>query len=322
MKKVKVGVVGVGRLGQHHARMYADNPKCELIGVVDIDKKAATRIATTYHTQSFFDHRYLLDKVEAVSIAVPTVLHYEIGKAFLEHGIHALIEKPITQTVEEAHELIRIAKEKNLILQVGHIERFNPAIRKLRRIVKTPWFIESSRLGPFEPRVKDIGVVLDLMIHDIDIILYLVKSPIKSIEALGVPILTDKEDIANARIKFQNGCIANIVVSRVTPKEMRKIRIFQQDAYISIDYQKQSMEVYEKVPIPNPRKGEPLAKIVRKKARVKGHEPLKAELEHFIDCVNKGMQPDVSGEEARNALQIAVKISEEIRSQVERFHQK
>jgi predicted dehydrogenase len=321
MKKIKVGVVGVGRLGQHHARIYAQNPKCELVGVVDIDKKTATRIAQMYHTQSFFDYHDVLDKVDAVSIAVPTVLHYEIGKAFLENSIHSLIEKPITQTVQEAHELVQVARQKNMILQVGHIERFNAAIRKLRKIIKRPWFIESHRLGAFEPRVKDIGVVLDLMIHDIDIILYLVKSPIKKIEALGVPILTDKEDIANARIRFENGCVANIVVSRVTPKEMRKIRIFQQDAYISIDYRKQSMEVYEKVPLPNPRKGEPLAQIVRKKVRVKSHEPLKMELEHFIDCVSKGVQPDISGEEARDALQIAVKISEEIRSQVEK-HQR
>ncbi len=316
MKKVRVGVVGVGHLGQHHARIYAKNTHCELIGIVDIKKKVATKIAHTYNTQSFFDYHYLIGQVDAVSIAVPTVSHYEIAKAFLENNVHVLVEKPITTTVKEAHELIVLAKKRNLILQVGHIERFNAAIRKLNEILKMPKFIEAHRLGPFDPRVKDIGVVMDLMIHDVDIILRIVKSPIQSIEAVGIPILTDKEDLANARIRFENGCIANITVSRVSPHPMRKIRIFQPDAYISVDYRKQSMEIYRKIENPNSQKGDLPSKIVRKKIRLKSEEPLKVELDHFIKCIQKGVQPTVTGEHARDALEIVVQISQEIRKRI------
>jgi predicted dehydrogenase len=316
MKKIRVGVVGVGRLGQHHARIYAKNTRCELVGIVDINKNVATRIARTYNTQSFFDYHYLIGQVDAVSIAVPTVSHYEIAKTFLENNVHVLVEKPITTTVKEAHELISQAKKRKLVLQVGHIERFNAAIRKLNEILKVPQFIEAHRLGPFDPRVKDIGVVMDLMIHDIDIILRIVKSPIQSIEAVGIPILTDKEDLANARIRFENGCIANVTVSRVTPHPMRKIRIFQPDAYISVDYRKQSMEIYRKIKNPHPQKGELPSKIVRKKLRLKAEEQLKVELGHFIKCVQKGVQPSVTGEHARDALEIVVQISQEIRKRI------
>ena len=312
MELVKVGVVGVGSLGQHHARNYKDLPDCELVGVVDTDRRAATKIASRCDCQAFFEYSTLYEMVDAVSIVVPTEIHYPIAKDFLEHGVHVLVEKPITQEVSEARALIDLARAKDCILQVGHIERFNKAVIRLREILTRPAFIESHRLGPYDPRVRDIGVVLDLMIHDIDIVLRIVDSPLATIDAVGVPILSGREDIANARLGFENGCTANLTVSRVTPSKMRKIRIFQPDTYISLDYQKQSMEIYSRERIENPGEGEPAAQIVRKKIRLKREEPLKAELSHFIACVRDGVEPEVTGEHAHDALRVAIEITEKI----------
>lgn len=314
MKKIKVGVVGVGHLGQHHARIYANSPMCELVGIADKNRKVAAKIANAYKTQVFFDYKNLLGKVEAVSIAVPTVYHYEIAKDFIEQKTHVLVEKPITTTIEEAADLINLSNTHNVILQVGHIERFNAAIRKLKSIIDKPKFIEAHRLGPYDPRVKDIGVVLDLMIHDIDIVLQVVDSPVKSIDAVGVGIYSEKEDIANARIKFENGCTANLTVSRVTPVKKRKIRFFQNDAYISVNYAKQTMEIYNRIALPKVGAGENPITIKRKKVRLEKEEPLKVELEHFLECVQKGKEPEVTGVDARNALNLAVTISELIRN--------
>jgi len=317
MKNIRIGVVGTGHLGQYHARILAKIKNCELVGIADIDKKVARRIAHVCKTEAFFDHKDLLDKVDAISIAVPTIHHFPVAKDFLNNEVHSFIEKPITTTVEEADELIAMAKKKKLVLQVGHIEHFNAAILKLKSIVERPMFVESHRLGPFLPRVKDIGVVLDLMIHDIDIIMRIVNSPIESFDAVGVPILTDKEDIANVRIRFKNGCTANVTVSRVTPKPMRKIRIFQRDAYISIDYRSQSMEVYRKVPVKHPKRGQIPARIVRKKIRLKVKNQLELELKHFLDCVEKDLQPVVSGEQARDALDTISRISNQIKEKIQ-----
>ncbi|HPB31379.1 MAG TPA: Gfo/Idh/MocA family oxidoreductase [Candidatus Sumerlaeota bacterium] len=316
MKKIRVGVVGTGHLGQHHARILSKMANCELVGVADTDEKTARSVAKDCKTQAFYHHRHLLDCIDAVSIAVPTVSHFEVAKDFFNNGVHVFLEKPITKTVEEADELIALARQKGLIFQVGHIEHFNPAILKLKEIVDRPLFVESHRLGPFSPRVKDIGVVHDLMIHDIDIILRIVDSPVESFDAVGVPILTDKEDIANVRIRFKSGCTANVTVSRVTPKPMRKIRIFQKDNYISIDYSTQSMEVYTKVPVPNPKPGEVPAKIVRKAIKIRTQNQLELELDHFLDCVEKGRTPVVTGEQAREALQTITQISDQIREKI------
>jgi len=313
MDKIRVGVVGVGRLGQHHTRIYAELPNTDLVGVVDIDRSRAIKIAKTYATQALFDYHMLLGKVDAVSIAVPTTSHYEIAREFLANNTHVLVEKPITATVPEARKLVDLAHKNRLVLQVGHVERFNVAIVRLREVVKDPAFIEVHRLGPYDPRVQDVGVVLDLMIHDLDIILEVVNSPVRSLEAVGVPILSDKEDIANARIHFENGCIANLTASRITPKKTRKIRIFQEDTYISVDYVKPGMEIYRKQPVANPRPGDPPFEIVRKRLRLKWQEPLKAELEHFLECVASGATPQITGEKARDALELAVEISEMIR---------
>jgi len=313
MDKVRVGVIGVGHLGQHHARIYNELNDVELVGVVDIIPKVAKKIAKTNKTKAYTNYVDLLGKIDAVSIAVPTKYHYEIAKYFLENKTHSLVEKPITSTVEQAQELVNIAHSNNTILQVGHIERFNAAVMKMKTLVTEPKFIESHRLGSYDPRVKDIGVVLDNMIHDLDIILQLVNSKIKSIEAVGVAVFSEWEDLANARIKFANGCIANITASRIYPEKMRKIRIFQPDAYISLNYINQEMEVYRKKPLKKRRKDGISIAIERRKIRVKKEEPLKLELAHFVDCVKKGIEPMVTGEHARDALELALEITDLVR---------
>lgn len=319
MEKIKVGVVGTGHLGQHHARLLAKNPRCELVGIADIDQKTAKRVAKACRTKPYFDHAKLLDKIQAVCIAVPTVSHYSIAKHFMENGIHTFVEKPIARSLEEADELISLAKSKKIIFQVGHIEHFNPAITKLKKIVSRPMFVESHRLGPFTPRVKDIGVIHDLMIHDIDIIMRIVDSPVEYFDAVGVPILTENEDIANVRIRFKNGCTANVTVSRVTPKPMRKIRIFQKDTYISINYSDQSMEIYRKLNVEKPKPGEIPAKIVRNKIKIKTKNQLEEELDHFLDCVEKGKTPVVTGEQARDALAAITRISDQIKERIKEW---
>jgi len=313
MQKIRVGVVGVGHLGQHHARIYASLPQCELVGVVDTDPRAAQKIARLYGCKAYSDYRELFDKVDGLSIVVPTVYHHAIAAECLVRGIHLMVEKPITSTVDEAQDLIRLAGEYNRILQVGHIERFNQAVMRLKQLVDRPMFIEGHRLGPYDPRVKDVGVVLDLMIHDLDIILQLTNSPVKSVEGTGVGVYGVHEDIANARIHFENGCVANLTASRVTPNRKRKIRIFQPDAYLSIDYIEQEVEIFQRVPIPNPEPGMPNISIVRKKEKIEKKEPLKLELQHFVECVQRGSEPMVRGEHARDALILAVEISEQIR---------
>lgn len=318
-QKIRVAVVGVGHLGQHHARIYAQNDKCDLVCVVDNDPKAAQRIAKQWNTEPCHDFREIFGKVDACSIAVPTTAHYAIASQCLENGVHLLVEKPITSTVAEAHSLIELARKYERILQVGHIERFNAAIMRLRQVIDRPAFIEGHRLGPYDPRIKDVGVVLDLMIHDLDIILQIANSPVVSVEGVGVGVYGEKEDIANARVHFQNGCIANLTASRITPVRKRKIRIFQHDAYISVDYIEQEMEIFRKVRIPNPPAGTPSVSIVRKKERIEKEEPLKLELEHFIDCVIRGTEPIVKGEHARDALQLAVEISDQIRARTARI---
>lgn len=315
-EKLKVGVIGVGSLGQHHARNLAQNESCDLKFVCDRDLAQAKKIAAAWGGKATSDYNELLGQVDAVTIATPTVAHFEIANAMLEAGIHCLVEKPITSTLVDAAKLTALARRKNLVLQVGHIEHFNVAVQKFKEIITTPRFIECHRQGPFDPRVRDVGVVMDLMIHDVDIILRIVNSPVKSIESIGVAILTEREDIANTRLRFENGCIANITVSRVTPKPLRKIRVFQDDAYISLDYRGQVMEVFRRfVKAGKLMPGEPKYYIDSKKIRVKREEPLKLELAHFLDCVRtKNLDPQTTGEQALEALDIVIKITEQIRN--------
>lgn len=303
MGKVKVGIIGVGHLGSIHAKVYSKLDHVELVGVCDCNLERALEIGKKYHTRSYADYEDLFDKIDAASIVVPTSLHYNIAKEFLNHGIHVLIEKPITKTLSEADELIEIAGKKNLIIQVGHVERFNAAVMALEKYLKKPKFIECQRLGPFHKRVEDVGVVLDLMIHDIDIVLGLIKQNVVNIEAVGLSTMSAHEDVANVRLIFEDGTIADITASRVTKDVVRKIRIFQEDSYISLDYVNQEVTIFKKT-------GD---KIVKEKVKVKKAEPLKEELESFIECVRTGKRLAVSGVEGRRALAVALAILEKIK---------
>ncbi|MDP2960248.1 MAG: Gfo/Idh/MocA family oxidoreductase [candidate division Zixibacteria bacterium] len=320
MSKIKVGVIGVGHLGEHHTRIYSGLPQAELVGIYDSDLEKAKSKAEKYKTTYFMELDQLLQKVEAVSLVVPTSSHYEVAKKVLNQGIHILIEKPITETVEQAEELIQIARKKNLTLQVGHIERFNPAFRAIENIKLEPKFIESHRLSSFVERGTDVAVILDLMIHDLDLILYLVKDKIKSVEASGVAVITETEDIANARITFENGCVANITASRISARPMRKLRIFQKNAYISLDFLEKKAEVYRLVKAEN--KESPLGKtvvgqipiektgktIIYEKPEIKSEDMLTSELSSFLHAVATRTTPQVTGEQAKQALELALEI--------------
>lgn len=328
MHRLKVAVVGVGHLGKEHARVYAEMPGVELLGVVDIQRKQAEKVAQQYNTGYFLNYKDITDKVQAVSIAVPTKSHYAIAKDFLQHGVHVMIEKPMTGTVLEARELIDISKSKGLVLQAGYIERFNPAIAAIKRLSVNPKFIECHRLSPFTFRSADIGVVLDLMIHDIDILLYITNSKVKKFDAVGVNVISDKEDIANVRVQFQNGCVANVTASRVSITPMRKIRLFSEDSYISIDYQKKDALIYKKSPELTLKSlnisDTNVSTIADLKSYVFGdllkiehikmddYEPLKKELESFVDCIVSHKEPVVSGEEGLRAIEVANDILREI----------
>src|ERR1039457_1950018 len=246
MKKLRTAVIGVGYLGRFHAEKYAQIDKAELVAVVDTDAQRAAELADRLGARGIADYRDILNDVDAVSVVVPTQHHFEVARAFLEMGVHVLLEKPITNTLKEADELIRLAREKGAVLQVGHLERFNPVIMALDGIITKPGFIESIRIAPFKPRGTDVNVVLDLMIHDIDIIQSIVRSPVERVNSIGTPVFTDEEDIANARILFQNGCVANVTSSRISFKSERRMRIFQHDAYISVDFQNKKLAVFRK----------------------------------------------------------------------------
>lgn len=306
MEKIKVGVVGVGYLGMLHARIYSELEGVELTGVSDIDKARAEEAARHTASKPFFEYSELCGKVDAVSIAVPTGLHYKVASYFLNEGIDVFIEKPITENLKDAEDLVRKAKAKNLILQVGHIERFNPGYIVLRDIVKKPRFIEAHRLSPFVERGTDVDVTLDLMIHDIDIILSLVKDEISEIRATGMPILTPRIDIANARIEFKDGCVANLTASRIYHGKTRRIRIFEKGTYLSLDYQTSEVISQKK----KLKDGRPFLEISHLKPE-KG-DPLKEELKAFIHSIRKRSKPAVSGLEATDALKVALRISEYI----------
>ncbi|MBI5124123.1 MAG: Gfo/Idh/MocA family oxidoreductase [Candidatus Omnitrophica bacterium] len=303
MDKVKIAVVGVGHLGAIHAKVYSKLDNINLVGVCDCNVERVIEVGKKYHTASYSDYEDLFDKIDAASIVVPTSLHYNIAKDFLNHNIHVLIEKPVTKTLSEAQELIDIAKEKNLIVQVGHIERFNSAVLAVEPYLKKPKFIECQRLGPFYKRVEDVGVVLDLMIHDIDIVLSLIKQEVVNIEAVGLSTISDHEDVANVRLTFEDGTIADITASRVTKDVVRKMRIFQEDSYVSLDFVAQEAAIFRK-------KDE---KILKEKIKIKKKNPLKKELKSFIECVKTGKRPIVSGVEGKRALQVALEILEKIR---------
>jgi len=307
MKKIKSAVIGAGYLGKFHAEKYAGLPDCELVAVVDVNQQAAEEIAQKYQTQALTDYRQLLGKVDAVSIVVPTTLHHQVALDFINHGTHVLVEKPITVTIEEADELIAAAKAQNVLLQVGHLERFNPAVMGLDHLPDKPLFIESHRLSPFNPRANDVSVVLDLMIHDIDIILALVDSEIERLDASGTPVLTKGVDIANARIVFKSGCVANVTASRVSLKMERKMRMFRPSCYVSVDFQNRILtqhQIGDKEMFPG------IPDIKTNESTFENGDALLEEIKSFLHCIRNGEEPLVSGESGKRALQVAIQISQ------------
>jgi predicted dehydrogenase len=306
--KIKVAVVGVGHLGRHHARIYTEIDGAELVGVSDVDEKQGRKIAEKLGVAYFKDYRELLDKVDAVSIVTPTEYHHEIACEFLRKSVHTLVEKPITHQPSQAAEMIKLSEENSCVLQVGHVERFNGAVQKVREYIKEPRFIEVNRLSKFPERSLDIGVVLDLMIHDIDIILSFVDSPVKEIAAVGSPVLSGKEDIANCRLTFENGCVANVTASRISYKPERKFRVFQSDSYISLDYGKQDFVIYRKKK-ENITSPSDVERIVPKLEKT---EPLKEELIDFLHTIKEEKEPTVSGYHGLTALKLALSITEQI----------
>lgn len=305
--KLRAAVIGVGYLGRFHARKFEANADVDLVAVVDADPGRAEEIAAEVGAQAFTDYREVLPRVDLVSIVVPTQAHFAVARDAFHAGCHVLVEKPVTETVAEAEELIRLAAARGLVFQVGHLERFNPAVMALRGILNNPQFIESHRLAPFKPRGTDVSVVLDLMIHDIDILLSLVAHPLKTINSVGVPVLSAEVDIANARLQFENGCVANVTASRASRETMRKMRIFQQDAYIAIDFQSRKIAIYRKQEGLNLIPGLPNVGIEERS--FEQGDPLRDEIDAFIAAVRNGTPPVVTGEDGKRALEVALQIS-------------
>ncbi len=307
MSEIRTAVIGVGYLGRFHAQKYSQLKNSRLLGVVDKDIENAQKVASEVGCKAYTDYHELLGEVDAVSIVVPTDLHYEVTADFLRHGTHILVEKPITTTVDQADELIALAHSNHCILQVGHLERFNPAILAMENEISDIRFIESHRLAPYNPRGTEVSVILDLMIHDIDIILDLVNSEVENIDASGTSVLSNDFDIANARIVFKNGCVANVTASRVSNKTDRKMRIFKNDAYLSVDFQNRELATYKKG---NGEMYPGVPNIDIQKDTFNKSDALKAEIEHFLECIETKSTPKVTGEDAKQALLTAIQISE------------
>ena len=301
-KKIKCGVAGVGYLGQHHARIYRALPTCDLLGIYDLNENRGAKIAKKNKCQSFRSLEELGESCEAISIAVPTDQHCSVALPLLQLGCHLLIEKPLCSGIEEAEKILGAAKEANTIVQVGHIEHFNPVMEFLEETVNDPKYITADRLAPFNIRGTEVGVVLDLMIHDIGVILELVKSPVEKVESIGVSVLSPTEDIANARILFKNGCVANINTSRVSRKKVREIRVFQPNTYLSLDFMNQKGHLLRKEGMNLKKETIPIAK----------GEPLMLELASFINCVASYTEPKVDASLGKSALEIAILITEQI----------
>lgn len=309
-RRIKVAVAGTGALGQHHARIYGELDTAELVGVFDVDTARAKEIAEKNGTRAFASMEELMAACEAASVVVPTDLHRKVAGALIEQGKHVLIEKPIAATTGEAEELVALAHKHKVIVQVGHVERFNPVLSYLEGVTRNPRFIEAHRLAPYpppregmRPRGTEVSVILDLMIHDLEVILHLVGSPVKTIHAVGVPVLSPAEDIANVRLAFENGCVANVTASRISPERMRKIRVFMEDTYISLDYQNQSGDLYRRSGM----------SIDREEVPIERGEPLANQLSAFVACVAGRDEPIVSGEHAAESLSLAVEVIHRLR---------
>jgi len=337
-QKIRVAVLGTGSLGQHHVRIYSELEKAGLVqfaGIFDSHADSAKKIAAKHGVKIFNSIAEAAQNADALNIVTPTTTHFDIAKQLLAQGKHVLVEKPMTDNSAQAAELIQIAQQKNCVLQVGHVERFNPVFKYLESAAPEPRFIETHRLSPYPARSTDIGAVLDLMIHDLDVVLAFVKSPVTSVDAVGIPVLSKSEDIANARLRFANGCVANLTASRVSPERMRKIRVFSGGtttaSYVSLDYRAQEGFIYRIA-----REGEQESsllekllhakdsaivsefagkKIVREPVPIAKDEPLKLELQHFVECVRAQQTPMVSGESAKRALDLAFEITRQIQNQ-------
>jgi predicted dehydrogenase len=310
MEKIRAAVVGVGYLGRFHAQKYAQLPECTLTGIVDSHSDSAARIATQLQVPAFGDYRQLLGKVDAVSVATPTPMHYEIARAFLESGANVLVEKPITESTQQAQELIEVARKARRVLQVGHLERFNPAIIAAEPLLRAPGFIECQRLAPFRERGTDVNVVLDLMIHDIDLVQMIVGNELASLDAIGTPVFSGEIDIANARLKFQGGCVANVTASRVSLKTERKLRAFCHDTYLSIDLQQKILTVIRKRD-DSPGPGQ-LPVHIDEQSFDQG-DALLAEIQAFMAAIRGEGKVVVTGQDGLRALRTAIAITERVR---------
>lgn len=314
MDRVPVAVIGCGYLGKFHAQKYAAHPEAALVAVVDTDSGKAKTVAAETGSSALSDYRDLYAQIQAASVVVPTPLHHAIAKDLLEHGIHLLLEKPMTTTLAEAQELNALARDRNLILQIGHLERFNPAYLAVADKVKNPLFIESHRLNSFQERGTEVDVILDIMIHDIDLILNLVDDEVKAIHAVGIPVISSMIDIANARLEFERGCVVNVTASRISDKGMRKIRIFQPDAYISIDFAAQGVSLYRKIE----EEGR-IPYIVSEKLAIEPGDSLQHEIKAFLTAVRQRSAPPVPGEAGMRALKVALEITEQIKNTTRRL---
>jgi len=310
MRKIRAAVIGVGYLGHFHAQKYAQAADCELVGVADARQEARDAVAAEVGTRAFADHRQLLGLVDAVSVVTPTPAHFPIARDFLESGAHVLVEKPITETPQEARALIELAARRGRILQVGHLERFNSAILAAEPHLRSPRFVECHRLAPYRERGTDVDVVLDLMIHDIDIVQTIVGAPVRSVEAIGTPVFSDSIDIANARITFGNGCVVNATASRVSLKTERKMRIFEDDAYLSLDLQQKVLTLIRKRA---PGEAAGALPVSIEEQSLEPGDALKAEIASFLACIRDGRAPVVTGEAGLMALETAMRISEQVR---------
>jgi predicted dehydrogenase len=309
MDKIRAAVIGIGYLGRFHAQKYAQASGCELMAVVDVRDAARAAAAREFACQVLADYRKLLGQVDVVSIVTPTPTHFAIARDFLTAGAHVLVEKPVTESAAEARQLIDLARAHGRVLQVGHLERFNPAIRAAEPYLKAPRFIECHRLAPYRERGTDVNVVLDLMIHDIDIVQTIVGVPVAGVDAIGTAVFSDEIDIANARIRFDNGCVANATASRVSMKTERKLRVFEDEAYLSIDLQQKILTVIKKRP--GPIEAGQLPVIIDERSFEQG-DALKEEIDSFLDCVRTGREPVVSGAAGLRALETAMRITEQM----------
>ena len=309
MEKIKAAVVGVGYLGRFHAQKYAESTQCRLEAVVDARAEARERVGAEVGTRALADHRELLGQVDAVSVVTPTPAHFAIARDFLLAGAHVLVEKPITETPREARELIELAERRGLILQVGHLERFNSAILAAEPYLRSPRFVECHRLAPYKERGTDVNVVLDLMIHDIDLVQTIVGAPVSSIDAIGTPVFSDVIDIANARIRFANGCVVNATASRVSLKTERKMRVFEDDAYLSLDLQQKIITLIRKR---EPADGAGALPVSIEEQSLEQGDALKAEIDAFLESIRTGKPPVVSGEDGLMALETAMRITEQV----------